>query len=137
VSRLRGIDRALGVFSWVVAGALVLMLFVGPVVVAEDEPADPPAAEAGSGAGEEQGTPGGSAAGGEELFSENCGGCHTLSAAGASGSIGPSLDGAGLDPEEVAAIVSEGRGGMPSFSGELDPAEIEAVAQFVADSSGS
>jgi mono/diheme cytochrome c family protein len=51
--------------------------------------------------------------------------------------VGPSLDGAGLDSDEVASIVSEGRGTMPAFSGDLDDAEIDAIAQFVADSSGS
>lgn len=134
MSPLSGIDRVLGILSWAVAAALVVMLFVGPLVVAEDKPAEgspPPAADGGAG------DSGDSGALGEELFVENCGVCHTLEAAGTSGIVGPSLDGAGLDAEEVAAIVSGGRGGMPSFQGDLDPAEIEAIAQFVADSSGS
>jgi mono/diheme cytochrome c family protein len=129
VSRLKDIDRGLGLFSWVAAGALVLMLFVGPVLIADDEPSEAPAASKGAAEG--------SGAGGEELFADNCGGCHTLSAAGTTGSVGPSLDGAGLDSDEVASIVSEGRGTMPAFSGDLDDAEIDAIAQFVADSSGS
>jgi len=130
VSRLQSIDRGLGVLTWVVAGALVLMLFVGPVLVAEDKPAEgspPPAADSTEGSG----------ADGEALFADNCGGCHTLEAAGTSGTVGPSLDGAGLDAEEISTIVSEGQGGMPSFSGDLDSAEIDAIARFVADSSGS
>lgn len=135
MSRLGGIDRALGAISWVAAGALVVMLFVGPVVVAEDEPAGAPAAQEGSDAGRYDAAAG-SAGDGEELFAENCGSCHTLSAADTTGSIGPSLDGAELDSAEVAAIVSDGRGGMPAFSGDLDQTQIEAVAQFVADSSG-
>ena len=122
MSRLGSIDRVLGVFTWIVAGALVLMLFVGPILVAEDKPAEgssPPTAEPG----------------GEALFADDCGSCHTLEAAGTSGLVGPSLDGAGLDAAEVADVVSEGRGGMPSFSGDLEPPEIEAIAQFVAESS--
>jgi cbb3-type cytochrome c oxidase subunit III len=35
---------------------------------------------------------GGSASQGQQLFSEKCGGCHTLRAAGTSGQIGPNLD---------------------------------------------
>ena len=129
MSRLEGIERGLAIFSWVAAGALVLMLFVGPVLVAEDEPSAAPAAS--------KGAAGGSGAGGEELFADNCGGCHALSAAGTTGSVGPSLDDADLDTDEVASIVSEGRGTMPAFSGDLDDAEIDAIAQFVAESSGS
>ena len=33
MSRLGSIDRVLGILSWVVAAALVVMLFVGPVLV--------------------------------------------------------------------------------------------------------
>ena len=72
---------------------------------------------------------------GEAVFTDNCGGCHTLSAAGTSGVTGPSLDGAALDAEAVTAIVTEGSGAMPSFSGSLDEAEIAAVAEFVASAS--
>ena len=133
MSALGGIDRVLGVIGWLAAAALVVMLFVGPVLVAEDEPASgsPPAADGdGSGSGDS-----GSDQNGAELFADNCGGCHTLEAAGTSGVVGPPLDGAGLDSAQVAEIVSNGQGAMPSFSGQLDPAEIEAIANFVADSS--
>jgi mono/diheme cytochrome c family protein len=126
VSRLGSIDRVLGILSWVVAAALVVMLFVGPVLVADDEPATgspPPAADGGA-----------SGADGEAVFVDNCGTCHTLETAGTSGTVGPSLDDVGLDAEEISTIVSDGRGGMPSFSGDLDPAEIDAVAEFVAGS---
>jgi len=39
---------------------------------------------------------------GQTLFTSNCGGCHTLSAAGTTGTIGPNLDNA------YAASVKEG-----------------------------
>ncbi len=129
--RLNGVDRVLGVITWIAAGALVVMLFVGPILIAEDEPVivdpEPIAAE------EEAG---GSAADGEAVFAETCGGCHTLEAAGTTGAIGPNLDDAGVDAEQVAEIVTNGSGGMPSFEGDLDSAEIDAVAEFVAASSG-
>jgi mono/diheme cytochrome c family protein len=129
--RLQGVDRVLGVITWIAAGALVAMLFAGPILIAEDEPVivdpEPVAAE------DEAGGP---AADGEAVFTENCGSCHTLAAAGTTGAIGPNLDDAGADAERVAEIVTNGSGSMPSFEGELDLAEIDAVAEFVAASSG-
>jgi mono/diheme cytochrome c family protein len=129
VKGLGAVDRGLTVLSWVIAGALVVMLFVGPVLVADDKPS----AETKSYSGGSGGQAG--ADDGKQIFSENCGGCHTLSAAGTTGTVGPELDGLGLEPEQVTAIVSSGSGVMPSFSGSLDQAQIDAVAQFVASSS--
>jgi cytochrome c oxidase subunit 1 len=74
-------------------------------------------------------------AGAEVFASAGCGTCHTLSAAGSSGTVGPNLDDTELSPEEIAAIVREGRGGMPAFGDELDDEQIEAVAEFVAGTS--
>jgi mono/diheme cytochrome c family protein len=75
-------------------------------------------------------------AGGEEVFTANCGSCHTLSAAGTTGSIGPSLDGAGLDAAAVEQQVRNGGGGMPAFQDQLSEEEIAAVSTYVAESSG-
>ena len=44
------------------------------------------------------------------------------------------LDGLSLDAAGIEAIVRDGRGGMPSFGGDLSDAEISAVASFVAES---
>jgi mono/diheme cytochrome c family protein len=63
-----------------------------------------------------------------------CGSCHTLQSAGTSGQVGPNLDGLSLDAAGIEAIVRDGRGGMPSFGGDLSDAEISAVASFVAGS---
>ena len=73
------------------------------------------------------------AAGGREIFVANCGSCHTLSDAGTSGTIGPSLDGIGLDVSAVETQVRNGGGGMPAFEGDLTDAEITAVSTYVAD----
>ena len=116
---LHGLDRILGPLVWVVAAALALMLFIGPQVVAEDEPSSKPSASAD----------------GKQLFAENCGSCHTLSAAGTSGTVGPSLDGADLSAATVAGTVRSGSGAMPAFAGELDDAQIEAIAKFVEQAS--
>jgi mono/diheme cytochrome c family protein len=69
--------------------------------------------------------------------SAGCGTCHTLSAAGSSGSTGPNLDDAQPDKETVEAQVRSGGGGMPAFEGQLSDAEIEAVAEYVSENAGS
>jgi mono/diheme cytochrome c family protein len=129
---MKSLDRVLSWVTWIAAGALVVMLFAGPILIAEDEAPivdpEPVAGEEGSG---------GTRADGEALFAERCGGCHTLEAAGTTGAIGPNLDDAGVDAEKVTEIVTNGSGGMPSFGDELDEAEIQAIAEFVAGSSGS
>ena len=50
--------------------------------------------------------------------------------------MGPNLDERKPDAATVSAIVASGSGSMPSFSGRLSDAEIEAVAQYVATSAG-
>lgn len=60
-----------------------------------------------------------------------CGSCHTLAAADASGSVGPSLDESTLDRDAVVETVRDGRGGMPPFADTLSEDEIEDVAEFV------
>jgi mono/diheme cytochrome c family protein len=48
---------------------------------------------------------------GETVFAKNCSGCH--GEGGTGGGVGPTLVGAGLDAEAVAAAVQQGRGVMP------------------------
>lgn len=72
---------------------------------------------------------------GAELFASlNCGGCHTLSAAGATGTVGPNLDETQLSTEEIEAVVETGRGAMPAFGDQLEPAELQALAEYVSGS---
>jgi mono/diheme cytochrome c family protein len=78
------------------------------------------------------------AAAGKGVFaSAGCATCHTLSAAGSNGQVGPNLDQTRLSADQIAEIVTNGRGGMPSFSESLDAMQIEQVAAFVAESSES
>jgi mono/diheme cytochrome c family protein len=65
-----------------------------------------------------------------------CAGCHTLKAAGATGTRGPNLD--QLKPSEaiVTHQVTVGGGLMPAFAGKLTAAQIQAVAKYVASSAG-
>lgn len=74
---------------------------------------------------------------GAQVFaSAGCAGCHTLAAANASGQVGPNLDDLQPDAATVRSQVENGGGGMPAFSGDLSPEEIDAVATYVADNAG-
>jgi cytochrome c oxidase subunit 1 len=79
----------------------------------------------------------GNAAGKAVFLSSGCGGCHTLQAAGASGNVGPNLDRAHPGKVLVVQRVTNGKGAMPPFKGQLTPQQIAAVADFVAGSAGS
>ena len=129
---LARVEKAVAVAGWVIAGALVLMLFVGPEIVAEDK-AEPAQQEA-AGASPYAGGSSGAAPDGKAIFTDNCGSCHTLSTAGTSGQVGPNLDEVGLDAAEIESVVQDGQGTMPAFEGQLSQDEIAAVAAFVADS---
>lgn len=75
-------------------------------------------------------------AAGQEIFTDNCGSCHTLSAAGTTGAVGPGLDGTALDVAAVEAQVRNGGGAMPAFAGQLSDEEITVVAAYVVESAG-
>jgi mono/diheme cytochrome c family protein len=79
-----------------------------------------------------------SAAAGEAVFADaNCGACHTLAAAGASGQVGPNLDSVQPGYEQVRSKVENGGGVMPSFKNDLSARQIRDVAAFVATRAGS
>lgn len=79
----------------------------------------------------------GDATAGKAIFaSQGCGGCHTLSAAGASGNVGPNLDQAKPSYELAVTRVTKGQGGMPAFGERLKAQQIADVAQFVVSSTG-
>ena len=65
-----------------------------------------------------------------------CAGCHTLAAAGATGTTGPDLD--QLKPAMAIVVQQVTNGGavMPAFKGKLSPAQIQAVAKYVSSSAG-
>ena len=72
-----------------------------------------------------------SAAGKTVFASAGCGGCHTLADAGSGGTVGPNLDQAHPSTALVVDRVTHGKGGMPSFGGQLTKAQIAAVAAYV------
>jgi mono/diheme cytochrome c family protein len=76
------------------------------------------------------------AAGARVFASAGCGGCHTMAAARASGSVGPNLDALRPGFDQVRLQVERGGGSMPSFRQTLSAAQIRDVAAFVAERAG-
>lgn len=76
--------------------------------------------------------PKGNAAAGKSVFaSAGCSGCHTLKAAGATGTVGPNLDQLQLPLARIELQVVGGGATMPAFKGTLSDQQIADVAQFV------
>ncbi len=122
---LHQIDRGLMVVSWIAAALVVVLLFAGPSLVGAKKAPAKATTESG-----------GQASGSAVFSSAGCGGCHTLKAAWATGSVGPNLDQLRPSTGTVAQIVKSGSGTMPSFSGRLSDAQITAVARYVSAVAG-
>ena len=76
---------------------------------------------------------------GAKIFqSAGCVGCHTLAAAHATGTVGPNLDTVTPKPDYrlVTARVTNGKGVMPSFKGQLTDQQLADVAAFVVKATG-
>ena len=82
----------------------------------------------GGGGGGVQGDP---AAGKQVFESAGCASCHTLSAANATGTIGPNLDEKKPAYDLIIERVTNGKSPMPAFKGQLTDAQIHDVAAFV------
>jgi mono/diheme cytochrome c family protein len=78
----------------------------------------------------------GDPAAGKQIFTSNCGSCHTLADAGTSGTIGPNLDESMPAFELAVDRVTNGQGAMPSFSGQLSEQQINDVAAYVSTAAG-
>ena len=81
--------------------------------------------------------PTGDATAGKAVFEANCGSCHTLADAGASGSVGPNLDEAKPAIELVVDRVTNGQGAMPAFGASLEEQQIADVAAYVSSVAGA
>ena len=80
---------------------------------------------------------GGGGTDGKQIFqSAGCAGCHTLADAGSTGSVGPNLDQAKPSKSLAVERVTNGMGQMPPFKGQLTPAQIQAVADYVSSVAG-
>jgi cbb3-type cytochrome c oxidase subunit III len=89
-----------------------------------------------AGTGGPAGSPTNVGTNGAAIFKANCASCHTLAAAGATGTVGPDLD--QLKPAMALVVHQVTNGGaiMPAFKGKLTPAQIQAVAKYVSSSAG-
>jgi cytochrome c6 len=95
-----------------------------PATTPATTPAQPPAAT-------------GDAAAGKAVFtSAGCASCHTLKDAGATGTVGPNLDEAKPPDSLVVDRVTNGKGVMPSFKGQLSGKQIQDVAAYVSSVAG-
>jgi cytochrome c6 len=72
---------------------------------------------------------------GKALFAESCGGCHTLKAAGTTGTFGPNLDKLQPTVEETRTAIRIGPGAMPEHI--LQGEREQQVAEFVGDNAGN
>jgi len=81
--------------------------------------------------------PGDAAAGKQVFESAGCAGCHTLKDGGATGAVGPNLDETKPPYALVVDRVTNGKGGMPSFSDRLDATQIQNVAKYVSSVAGT
>jgi mono/diheme cytochrome c family protein len=80
----------------------------------------------------EDAKPSDTVAAGRELFNTwSCSACHTLSDAGSSGAVGPSLDNPNLTHDFIVTRVTNGSGPMPSFGGQIPDADIGKLADYI------
>jgi mono/diheme cytochrome c family protein len=77
---------------------------------------------------------GGGGTNGKQLFVSGCGTCHTLSAAGTSGTFGPNLGQLKPTEQTVLKAIQAGPGPMPP--GIYSGADAKAVAMYVSQSAG-
>jgi mono/diheme cytochrome c family protein len=80
---------------------------------------------------------GGGSPGAKVFADSDCGNCHTLKAAAATGTVGPNLDELKPNEETVVRQVTNGGNGMPAFKDKLTTTEIQQVAAFVATAAGA
>lgn len=81
--------------------------------------------------------PSGDETAGKEVFLAQCAACHTLADAGATSTVGPSLDATKPPHDLVVELVTNGKGAMPSFADTLSEQQIADVAAYVSSVAGS
>jgi mono/diheme cytochrome c family protein len=134
-----------GGWSWLMgglAGVAIIAMLVAAYSIGysrgEDTGGDGRAAARPDRPQDERAAPSRAAGGpGKQLFAQTCGSCHTLSAAGTSGNVGPSLD--QLEPDQarvLSAIENGGTGSGAMPKGLLKGKQAEQVADFVAATAG-
>lgn len=72
-----------------------------------------------------------------EVSQPTCATCHALQAVQATGQIGPDLDALKPDHQRIVTAVTNGVGLMPGQREVLTPEQIEAVAAFIVEVTGT
>jgi mono/diheme cytochrome c family protein len=84
-------------------------------------------------AGDEGAADAGDPAEGKNLFaSSGCAACHTLADAGAAGVVGPNLDETKPPVARAIDTITNGKGAMPAFKGQLSDEQIANIAAYIA-----
>jgi mono/diheme cytochrome c family protein len=118
--------------------ALLALVFVLAVAGCSTTTTTTPTPETVVGKVTKPATPKGDPVAGKEVFeTAGCASCHTLQDAGATGTVGPNLDDAKPSAELATDRVTNGKGVMPAFGGQLTPKQIADVAAYVSQAAGS
>ncbi len=133
---LRGFS-AVTKFGLAAAGVAIALAAMGGASFAQDAAAKAAAAKAAAAlpvTGAPAATDPAAADKGRQIFTDyGCASCHTLGDAGATGHVGPALDGnPNITVEFVTDRVTNGQGMMPSFASQLTPDEIKTLATYIA-----
>ncbi|MBD0328925.1 MAG: cytochrome c [Thermoleophilia bacterium] len=132
--RGRALLLVLALLAGVAAGGCGSAEVVSPTaesVEGETTTAGPTGTETETTAEESQPAAQGDPEAGRGVFDANCATCHTLEEAEATGSVGPNLDESQPEYEMIVETVTNGRGNMPPFEGQLSEEEIQNVSAFV------
>jgi cytochrome c553 len=119
-----------GLGWYVVLCVLFFVAMISAVLVFDREPKEANAAA--TTATTATGTAPGDPVAGKAVFNTvGCGGCHTLKAAGSTGTVGPNLDQLKPPLARIVLQVNNGGGPMPAYQGQLTNQQIQDVAAYV------
>jgi mono/diheme cytochrome c family protein len=127
-----------GILAGVVVLALMGIAYTIGSNSGDDEPAATQADQTAAAGKTDETTDQGAGGPGAELFASNCGSCHTLEAAGTSGTTGPDLDALAPDEAQVLAAIENGGAGSGAMPANIvTGADAQEVAAYVASSAGN
>lgn len=64
------------------------------------------------------------------LFERTCASCHGMDGSASGGGV-KVLKSTLLDAPAISQTITNGRGGMPAFGGQLTPQEVQSVTDYV------
>jgi cytochrome c553 len=120
-----------GLGWYVVLCVVFFVAMISAVLYFDREPKEANAASTTTAATTTGTAPGDPVAGKAVFSTAGCGGCHTLKAAGSTGTVGPNLDQLKPPLARIVLQVNNGGGPMPAFQGQLTNQQIQDVAAYV------